>query len=245
VLNKNITSNEYTLSKDSRYSSEVRYLGYNEKGNPAMMKADGKQSISLIWGYGYNYPIAKVLGDSIYKCGFTSFEPDATGNWIYNEAATTSFDFLTGKKCYPLSSGNVTWNPYPVPSLPGTQQSGTPINGGYVVSYWKKSGDVMVNGTPPVSTGASTHGWTYCEHALYNPTAVTVTGSAYIDELRIYQMGTQMEGYTYEMLKGITSGSNASGHISFFEYDQLGRLIQTKDEQGNIVKRNAYQYQGN
>ena len=244
-LNRNITTNQLTLSKDTRYASEVRYTGYNDKGNPAIMKADGKQSISLIWGYGYNYPIAKVLGDSIYKCGFTSFEPDAYGNWNYIDANTTPSIALTGRRSFPLTAGNVTWTTAPIPGMSEVEHSGTQIPGNFIVSYWKTNGDVFVNGTSPVSSGATTNGWTYYEHLISNPTGVTVTGTANIDELRLYQVGTSMEGYTYEMLKGITSGSDNSGHVSFFEYDQLGRLILVKDEQGNIVKRHTYQYQGN
>jgi len=231
------------LLKDPKYSLELTYRAYNEKGNPALMYGNGQQSIALIWGHDFSYPIAKVFGDSLYKIGFTSFEPDAAGNWLYNEGNTTASDNATGNRCYILSNGDITWNPNALADIPGSEVSGTPVNGGFIVSYWIKNGNALVNGTAPYTTGSTANGWTYCEHNIYNPTGVTVTGSGYIDELRLHPMSATMESYTYDLFKGITSGSNAAGHISRFEYDVFGRLVQVKDEQGNIVKRNTYQMQ--
>lgn len=242
-MNLSLSNAGPLLSKDPKYSLELTYRAYNEKGNPAILYGNGKQSVSLIWGHDYNYPIAKVFGDSLYKIGYTSFEPDAAGNWIYNEANTSMSDFVTGTRFYTLSNGDINWNPNALADIPGVEVSGSPVNGGFIVSYWKKNGDVLVNGTAPFSTGSTANGWTYCEHHIYNPTGVTVTGSAFIDELRLYPMGATMESYTYDLFKGITSGSNAAGHVSRFEYDVFGRLIQVKDEQGNIVKRNTYKMQ--
>ena len=47
--------------------------------------------------------------------------------------------------------------------------------------------------------------------------------------------------YTYNSF-GISSESDANGTTTFHEYDDLGRLKLTKDFDGNILKKNTYQF---
>ncbi len=49
--------------------------------------------------------------------------------------------------------------------------------------------------------------------------------------------------YTYSPLNGITSETDPAGRTTYYEYDSLGRLRLTKDNDGNIVQQTAYQYQ--
>jgi YD repeat-containing protein len=48
--------------------------------------------------------------------------------------------------------------------------------------------------------------------------------------------------YTYLPLVGITSITDPAGHTSFFEYDDLGRLLRTRDEQNRLLTQQEYHY---
>ncbi len=50
--------------------------------------------------------------------------------------------------------------------------------------------------------------------------------------------------YTYKPLLGITSETDPTGKITFYEYDSFGRLSFIKDEKGNILKKLCYNYAG-
>jgi YD repeat-containing protein len=65
---------------------------------------------------------------------------------------------------------------------------------------------------------------------------------AKIDQLRARLPKAMISSYTYKPLEGISSFADPSGNISFFEYDDLGRLKVVKDHEGNIVKTYNYNY---
>jgi YD repeat-containing protein len=48
--------------------------------------------------------------------------------------------------------------------------------------------------------------------------------------------------YTYQPLVGLTSQTDPSGRTSFFEYDALGRLLRSRDEQGRLLVEQEYHY---
>lgn len=50
--------------------------------------------------------------------------------------------------------------------------------------------------------------------------------------------------YTYDPLVDITSITDERGKATFFEYDEFQRLIQIKDDDGNILSQNKYHYSG-
>jgi YD repeat-containing protein len=51
-----------------------------------------------------------------------------------------------------------------------------------------------------------------------------------------------MNTVTYEPLIGITSQCDANNHILYYNYDGLSRLVNIKDDDGNIVKNFKYNY---
>lgn len=48
--------------------------------------------------------------------------------------------------------------------------------------------------------------------------------------------------YVYKPLLGISSQTDPSGRTTTYEYDALGRLIRTRDEQGRILSQQQYHY---
>jgi YD repeat-containing protein len=94
-------------------------------------------------------------------------------------------------------------------------------------------------GTSKITIGP----WTNFEVRLFGVTTVTIGGTGLIDELRLYPKGALMTTYTYEPLVGTTTQSDASGKITYYSYDGLGRLHMIQDQYGNILKRYDYEYQ--
>lgn len=50
--------------------------------------------------------------------------------------------------------------------------------------------------------------------------------------------------YTHLPLVGVTSQTDPSGRTTTYEYDGLGRLLRTRDEQGRILSQQQYHYAG-
>jgi YD repeat-containing protein len=51
-----------------------------------------------------------------------------------------------------------------------------------------------------------------------------------------------MSTYTYNPLVGMTSECDADNKITYYFYDQLGRMKWIKDQDGNIIKTLEYHY---
>jgi YD repeat-containing protein len=50
--------------------------------------------------------------------------------------------------------------------------------------------------------------------------------------------------YAYQPLVGMISQTEVTGRLTSFEYDALGRLVCTRDEQGRILSQQQYHYAG-
>ncbi|MDP4280874.1 MAG: RHS repeat domain-containing protein [Bacteroidota bacterium] len=55
---------------------------------------------------------------------------------------------------------------------------------------------------------------------------------------------SRAETFTYLPFIGITSKTDEAGITTYYYYDDFGRLLNVKDEEGNIVKKYDYHYQG-
>ena len=52
----------------------------------------------------------------------------------------------------------------------------------------------------------------------------------------------QITTYTYDPVFGVTSVTDPKGDIKYFNYDELGRLLNIKDKEGNTLSQNEYHY---
>ena len=222
------------ISKDPKYQPRLSFAYDITTANTTEQQKVNDTKQSYIWDYNSNYPIAQAMGGAVAEIAHTSFEADGKGNWTYTGTPAADVTSPTGKKAFTIvnSTNNIT-------------KSGLSATGTYIVSYWKKSGTIAVNGTTPI-TGKTINGWTYYEHKVVNPASglITVSGtSGLIDELRLYPSTAQMTTYTYDPLIGVTTQCDPNNKITYYEYDGFGRLKTIRDQDKNVIKTLDYQYQ--
>ncbi|MEL6558329.1 MAG: RHS repeat domain-containing protein [Bacteroidota bacterium] len=100
--------------------------------------------------------------------------------------------------------------------------------------------------TPPVGVEMVMSYW-YLEGSIWKysgeiPFANAITAGSALDEIRVYKKGAQMTTYTYDYGYGVTTVTDPNGIPTYFVYDELGRLIQQKDQDGNTLQQNEYNY---
>ncbi|WP_217698812.1 hypothetical protein, partial [Sediminibacterium ginsengisoli] len=189
---------------------------------------DVKQT--FLWSYNNQYPVAVVTNAAATEIAYSSFEADGKGNWQYGASGVTrDLTAVTGDHHYRLSSGNIS-------------RSGLNSNTTYILSYWLKSGSASVNGGSAGTSVATRNGWTLYQQSLTGVTSVTLSGSGYVDELRLYPGNARLTTYTYEPLIGLTSTTDANNKVIYYEYDGLNRLVLIRDENRNILKQICYSY---
>jgi YD repeat-containing protein len=202
---------------------------YDTRGNLlTQYKASGPK-MSYIWDYNATLPVAQCTNAEVPDIAYTSFEGNTHGNWTLGAAAAVTATGVTGEKSYNLAGGNLV-------------KSGLQSAQKYIVSYWAKTGTVNVSNATATQQGPAINGWTYTEKIVTGTTAVTISGNAIVDEVRLYPENAQMVTYTYTPLAGITSQTDAANKITYYEYDKLGRLLRVKDQYGKILKQSDYQY---
>lgn len=99
-------------------------------------------------------------------------------------------------------------------------------NGNYQLSYWLKSG--------------STWSLQTINNIAVTASQYVISISGQIDDIRFNPVNALVTTYTFDPLYGITSSTDATGNTTFYEYDPLQRLMNVKDQHGNIIKNFAY-----
>lgn len=239
-LNSNLAYNGpyYSALDTTLFKPQISYDHYVNGNIYKYTEATGSGNV-VIWGYGNQYPIAKVSNAGIggytpsEEVAYTSFESQDKGNWIYSGAPVADLSSPSGKRVYSLTTG----------PLSKIKPTSLPVKR-YVVSYWYKTGaTVTITGgtlTAPVIKNSKA-GWTLAEREVSSLTgSLVVSGTGLIDELRFYPADAQMTTYTYEPLIGLSGSIDPKGVMQFYEYDSAQRLKNVRDQEGNIVK--SYKY---
>lgn len=222
--------NPSQLNRSTTYfKPQLQYSQYDSLGNLLQaLNLKTNESNSIIMDYGLRYPVAKVSRAAYNQIAYTSFESDGSGNWIIGSPLRDSTAALTGRKSYNLSNGMIS-------------RSALSSSTTYLLTLWAKSGaSVSVNSVAVPSAIASQNGWNLYSVTLSSTTAVTITGSGLIDELRLYPKDAGMITATYDPMVGITSTTDANNTVLYNEYDNLNRLKLVRDKDKNIIKRYDY-----
>lgn len=215
---------------DTNYKEQVFLEQYDSRGNILSYLSKNGLRKSYIWGYGSILPIAEVIGATSNDIAYTSFEDIDHGKFAYSGSVLSNMSpVVTGNSSYYLSSGPISCN----------------LNSSlsYTISLWA-TGSVRVNNANPVKMGRILNGWTYYEYAVSTASQLTVSGNGNIDELRVYPSSALMTTYTYKPLVGITSRCDPNNRISYYDYDNLGRLGLIRDQDQNVLKKFCYNYFG-
>jgi YD repeat-containing protein len=221
-----------TIARDSRYALESSYTW--SFGNVQQATPHDGVTDTYIWDYKNSEPVAKAVNATVGQTAYTSFESNGTGNWIVPGAPDASHGGFTGNLAYNLNSGPVSC-------------SGLASGTAYVVSYWTTATiPNTIAGTTSTLQGKTINingtNWTYFEHKVTGVTSVSVPGTSYIDELRLYPSTAQMTTYTYNLLEGMSTECDVDNRVTYYYYDALGRMRYIKDQDGNIIKTIEYHY---
>jgi hypothetical protein len=206
---------------------------YGSSGVLTGIKDEGNRSITNIYDYNDKYVVATVINadPATDNTAYTSFEtPNYFGGWTFaGTAYYTGTSAVTGASALSLATGN---------SLSANLNPAKP----YTLSFWSSSGSVNISpGATQVKFFGPINGFSFYEYVIPQGTAsISLSGTGNIDELRLYPQNARMRTTTYDPLIGKTSECDENNRISYYTYDNLGRLQFIKDEKGNIVK--AYEY---
>lgn len=219
------------MQKGAVSESRFRYYKYDTYGNPLELAKENDARQSFLWDYSNTMPVAKISNAVASEVAYTSFEADGKGGWTYTGLGFYDASAPTGNKVFNL--------PYTNSIFRYGLTAGT-----YIVSYWSKNGQYAVSGSVSSVTGRTLSGWTYYEHKVPNPSSgtISITGNGLIDELRLYPEKAQMSTYTFEPLVGMTSACDASGRITYYQYDGYNRLVMIRDENRKILNLYCYNY---
>lgn len=220
--------NPATLNRNATYFvKQVNFNKYDNTGNSIeVLSSTNNQATSSIYDYNNKYIIAKISNAAFNDVAAASFESDGSGNWAIIGGAIKSDYSFTGKKSLSINGATISKS-----LSPGTS---------YLLTFWAKAGASIT-----VSTGAPTllsahRGWNFFSTSISGKSSISITGSGYIDEVRIHPKDANIVTYTFDPLIGITSECDANNTVIFYEYDKLNRLVAVKDLDGNIIKKHQY-----
>jgi len=215
---------------------ETQRFTYDANGNLIGMKDEGNHIVSNIYGYNDKYVIASVINADATadKTAYTGFEVQGElGGWSVTSGsnAINNATAITGNACFTLDSKALS-------------ASGLNTAKPYKLSFWT-TGAVSISGaTATLITSNSSigiNGFTYYEYSLAaGASAITITGTGNVDELRLYPLTARMRTVNYDPLIGKIAECDENNRITYYEYDALGRLRFIKDEKKNVVKMYEY-----
>ncbi|SHK81497.1 hypothetical protein SAMN05444266_101231 [Chitinophaga jiangningensis] len=229
--NEKIVPIKKQFSYGQSSSPIIQSFTYSSDGLLSSQSKENDVVQSYLWNYNSQYPTAKIIGANADQVAHSSFESDNKGNWSYTGLPIDDATAPTGSRCYSLFSGNISRE-----NLDPTVS--------YIVSYWvKDNAPLNISGTTgTIQKGITCKGWTMFLHHVSGQSSIAITGTATIDELRLYPEQARMNTYTYLPLVGITSVCDQRNQIIHYIYDDLGQLFQETDTEGNILKQYEYRF---
>ncbi len=229
----------FVKSPSFNSTNEQTYFDtYDNTGNILQFHKKNDSPASYLWGYNNSLPVAEIKNASSDKVAYTSFNSLGEGNWNYSSGTITpSTTAKTGASYFSFTGTNVINKVLSI--------------GNYILEYWAKAAISVSGGTiTDISTSApDLNGWILYRKSVVISTSTTLSftmtsGTAYIDELRLYPADAQMTTYTYNPLIGPTSKTDENNITTYYEYDVFGRLNKILDQDRKVLKQYEYHYQG-
>ena len=220
--------------KDASLKQALSIPSYDNYGNVLSQKLSNDVEHVYLWNYKSMYAVAEVTNAARSEIAYTSFEGDDKGGWVYSGQSQVVSSSPTGGLCYDLGQSNGALSS---PALNNSKK--------YVISYWSTNNSPLqivgtINNAP--EQGKTINGWTFFKHVVDGQNGIVLTGTGFIDEVRLYPVGAQMTTLVYKPLVGVISQCDVNNRITYYDYDGLSRLIRIKDEDRKVLKRICYSY---
>lgn len=208
--------------RDPAYFKEIEELSYDAKGNPNQVKLPGDRKSSSIFYSGR--AVASATNASPEHIAYSSFESsDELGGWSLTGTFNTD-EGMTGKG-----------------SFSGTASKSVSSVVNFTVTCWSKvSAALTVNGSSG-TTLLTIGDWSLKQFSVSNASSIQVVGDKY-DDLRLHPANSKMSTMTYLPGVGKVAESDVNNRITYYDYDELGRIKMVKDQYRNVMKAYEYNY---
>lgn len=256
-------SNTYNNGTLATYITEATNIQhFNAKGNPVETYVPQSETYkSMIWDTLSGKKTADVVNARQTEIVYAGFDQAiAEQNLVYNG---THLSFYNGSVMslpgigytVPVSKPLVGKGVYVLEPVGGTTkelyttglESGKP----YRATFWASANAVPtfgIEGGTQFTLNAIAQKGEYKQYeVLFSPTAASQkigfhsnSGYVALEEIRIHPANAVMENYRYTPLFGLSVTTDALGRMTFYEYDGMGRLVLTRDQDGNILKQTEY-----
>lgn len=210
-----LTNETKSGNKYNTLFSDVRYqkkieFSYDASGRVISQKLENNHPISYIWEHSALPESGSVVLGKTYP--IAKIENALPDKVFYSSFEDASGTVQSSKTGYRSRSGSFT--------IPVT------FTGNYKLTYWKKTG---------------TNPWQLVIQDLVNPNnyVIDAVGSV-IDEVRLYPTTAQITTYTYKVGIGLSSVNDPNNKLTYYKYDDLGRLKLIEDDKGNIISNYKY-----
>jgi len=255
----------YTGAAVANYKETSEVLATDAKGNPLETQLNSQgQYLAMVWDTLTGNKLAEAANCRYADIGYNSFEYADPGsfastlvtggnltyyaNQIVN--ATTSIKAVTGGKMYQLTNSasskqDITGS---VNLVAGKE---------YIISFWARNATPRLFASDSAISLTNTVVYTNSnswKHYIVRFTPATsgkvkLSGPAtpvtmYFDEIRLYPADAAMTSQTWEPLFGKSSSTDASGRVTYYEYDKMGRQAVVRDQEGFVLSKTQYTING-
>ncbi|GAA4040561.1 hypothetical protein GCM10022409_28130 [Hymenobacter glaciei] len=229
---------------DTRYEATGTARYATSSGDLIEQRPAHGPATAYLTGNVHTLVIAQATNAGYEQLACTSFEPAATGRWRYDSTGT-----------HRVAGGRTGRWAYRLDGTSGPTRPGMPA-GDYGLLCWARSPTAPTLTLAAGSTGGTWQlvatgpdGWRQYRARFQLSGSGSVAlgppaggGNVLVDEVRLAPVGAQVTSYTHDPLVGVTSQTDPGGRTITFEYDALGRLVRTRDEQGRILSQQQYHY---
>lgn len=243
----------YNGSDIANFRKTTEVILFDNIGDPLETRMiNQNQYKAMIWDTLTGQKIAEAANCHYNDIAYTSFEGQHYVMYNTNLAISVNGPYMYQTDGVSGKSSLRLWDI--VGSNSAITVSGTQnltANKDYILSFWSKgSYPAVYIGTTsvavpaePVATKGSWKNYILHITPATSGQAIKITGTSincYLDEVRLHPASASMQTTTYEPLFGVNSTTDATGRITYYEYDELGRRNIVRDQEGNIISKTQY-----